>query len=418
MIRFACPRCFTTFEVSDSKAETKFNCEVCGKRVQVPSPFTTPSVKSNTLAVPLPSESPVAAEAEAGGPASRVAYVLLKCIGRAVVKNVVNFLTLGVGGDILVDAWDYWQEAAGKEQRPAQVQAVAQLSPAETHEAVAQIVREEAAALPSAQQAQVAAYLEQVPATVRRTLRGSHDPSGRTTGAGTSFRKPEDLLPLLPAGLPRFKAGDRPLPGVDWELVELLGVGGFGEVWKARNPHFDGVPPVALKFCLDPAAKDRLLKHEAAIINQVMQQGKHKGIVPLLHTYLSADPPCLDYEYVDGGDLAGLIRGRRGGLPARQCGAGHPRSGGDRGFRPPPEPSHRSSGSQTGQRPRKAPVGRQAEFANYRLRHRGFGDPAGGGAAAARVENRSVPDGGRAWRVHAALCLAAADVGRRARPAG
>ncbi len=109
------------------------------------------------------------------------------------------------------------------------------------------------------------------------------------------------------------------MTGVDWELVELLGVGGFGEVWKARNPHFDGVAPVALKFCLNPAAKARLLKHEATIINQVMHQGKHKGIVPLLHTYLGADPPCLAYEYIDGGDLAGLIRGRRGGLPARQA---------------------------------------------------------------------------------------------------
>ena len=26
------------------------------------------------------------------------------------------------------------------------------------------------------------------------------------------------------------------------------------------------------------------------------------------HTYLSADPPCLEYEYVAGGDLGGLLR--------------------------------------------------------------------------------------------------------------
>jgi formylglycine-generating enzyme required for sulfatase activity len=106
----------------------------------------------------------------------------------------------------------------------------------------------------------------------------------------------------------RFRVGDRPLRGIDWELVELLGAGGFGEVWKARNPHFDGVPPVALKFCLEPAAKDRLLRHEAAILNQVMRQGKHPGIVPLQHTYLSADPPCLEYEFVPGGNLGVVIR--------------------------------------------------------------------------------------------------------------
>src|SRR5207249_1029986 len=38
------------------------------------------------------------------------------------------------------------------------------------------------------------------------------------------------------------------------------------------------------------------------------RQGNHPGIVQLLQTYLSADPPCLAYEYVEGGDLGGIIK--------------------------------------------------------------------------------------------------------------
>ena len=111
-------------------------------------------------------------------------------------------------------------------------------------------------------------------------------------------------MELLPAQMPRYQVGDRP-PGIgDWELEELLGVGGFGEVWRARNPHL--ADPVALKFCLDPKAA-QWLRHEAALLGRVMAQGKHPGIVPLLDTYLNGDPPCIKYEYVAGGDLSGLI---------------------------------------------------------------------------------------------------------------
>ena len=110
----------------------------------------------------------------------------------------------------------------------------------------------------------------------------------------------------------RFRPGDKPIRGADWELERLLGKGGFGEVWKARNVHLRSVPPVALKFCLelDDRGKD-LLRHEADMVLMAQRQIRTDGIVPLLHAYLSNDPPCLEYPYIEGGTLVRLLDERR-----------------------------------------------------------------------------------------------------------
>ncbi len=236
-------------------------------------------------------------------------FKFVRCIGKAVVKNAgKGLLGLVPGGeavyDIAKDAFeDYLRDKSEAEMR-AELERLAQAPQAEMH----RVAVEAAANEPSELRSQLVSYLEQLPSAIRQSQRRPSDPSGTTLSAGLSLKRPEDLLRFLPQGLPRFRPGDRPLANVDLELVELLGKGGFGEVWKARNPHLDSVAPVALKFCLDPSAKDRLLRHEADVLNQVMRQGKHAGIVQLLRTYLRADPPCLEYEYIQGGDLAGLIR--------------------------------------------------------------------------------------------------------------
>jgi len=235
--------------------------------------------------------------------------MLFNSIARILVKYGGNAVGFGVAGDAILEIWDSWnKEKQDPQEKLAEVQQLAQQSAGETRKMAADIVLELAADQPEEVRQTITTYLTQVPAMVRRSLRRPADPTGTTIPPGILMTNADDLLTLLPSKPSRFKPGDHP-PGIgDWELVELLGVGGFGEVWKARNPYFDSVSNVALKFCLDSEASRTLtLRHEAAILNQVMRQGKHEGIVQLRDSYLSANPPCLAYEYVEGGDLAGLI---------------------------------------------------------------------------------------------------------------
>jgi serine/threonine protein kinase len=235
--------------------------------------------------------------------------VFFRCLGKALYKKGLRALAGVVPfGEALYDvAEGTWEELRHQreEEARAALEEAAQASPAEAAAAAEDVVREVAADQPEEVRRALRDYLAQVPATVRQSLRRSADPSGRTVPNTLALRRADDLLPFLPARLPRFRPGDT-VPGQpDWRLAELLGVGGFGEVWKGVNEHLGET--AAFKFCLDAEAA-AALRNEAKLLRRIRDEGQHPGIVRLLDTNLGAEPPFLKYEYIAGGDLSGLIR--------------------------------------------------------------------------------------------------------------
>ncbi|MBV8781537.1 MAG: serine/threonine protein kinase, partial [Phycisphaerae bacterium] len=91
----------------------------------------------------------------------------------------------------------------------------------------------------------------------------------------------------------------------EYVLLEKIGSGAFGEVWKARH-HVWADQLVAIKIPTDGDYVRNLQREGAALHGLV-----HPNIVKALGFDPFGDPPYLTMEYVPGTSLRPLIRDRK-----------------------------------------------------------------------------------------------------------
>lgn len=109
----------------------------------------------------------------------------------------------------------------------------------------------------------------------------------------------------------RPAAGKAP-PGRDgWVLQRLVGKGGFGEIWLAKNRSMR--TEHAFKFCFD-AKRLRALKRELMLFKLMKEVLGDRPDIAILHDIRLDEPPYfLEMEYAPGGNLADWAE-RSGGI--------------------------------------------------------------------------------------------------------
>ena len=93
----------------------------------------------------------------------------------------------------------------------------------------------------------------------------------------------------------------------NYTIIQKLGVGGFGAVYKAKHNDLDGLL-VAVKFMHDSFSGDEQyiasLKQECMVLNQL----QHSNIVGFREILLSHSPPAIIMEFMEGCDVEQCMR--------------------------------------------------------------------------------------------------------------
>lgn len=132
--------------------------------------------------------------------------------------------------------------------------------------------------------------------------RGSQpDRPGETTATSPHSRGGRGFVPLEPSELARL------FPQL--EVLELIGHGGMGAVYKARQPKLDRL--VAVKVLPRETAGDPAFAERFAREARALARLSHPHIVPVYDFGEAGELFCFIMEYVDGVNLREMIRGQK-----------------------------------------------------------------------------------------------------------
>jgi serine/threonine protein kinase len=241
----------------------------------------------------------------------------LQCVLEAVAVHGLRFL-LGfvpfghISHDIAVEAMNRYSKRVSRNKQREDLEDMMQKTTAETQAMVNERYSEILRNIPEKFRAdfskpevkeKLMSYALQIPTVFSASMQPIPGQMGISVPSNFSFNSPDDIERVIPKRVSKFKIGDRPIG--NWKLTECLGIGGYGEVWRAEHYSMPNIC-AALKFCLSPESKKSLL-HEGKLLNQVMKLDKLDGIVKLRNAFLEIENPCLEYDYINGGNLGAVI---------------------------------------------------------------------------------------------------------------
>ncbi|HEY2783963.1 MAG TPA: serine/threonine-protein kinase, partial [Fimbriiglobus sp.] len=149
-------------------------------------------------------------------------------------------------------------------------------------------------------------HKEELVTLLANLVRSARFHSTNGTPASSVLRSAHLIEQLLQNVQPKRKSGEKI---ADWRLTSFLGMGSFGEVWKAANP-LHPTPRVYKFFTMD-AAREWLQREASALMAVTQHLANCPNVIDYLDVEAHATPyPFLVLEYAAGGSLEDWILNR------------------------------------------------------------------------------------------------------------